>query len=147
MSAELSKWPSLEGVVISTDSWTAPYWEAAADHRLVVQRCTNCGESRLPPTPFCPHCSSQACEWPELSGRGTIYSYTLVTKAVGSHQIGHVPYVPALIEPIELPKVRIVSTVVDAPLDEIHIGDRVEVVWHDGPNGLTVPRFRLEPSD
>jgi uncharacterized OB-fold protein len=141
--AAIARWPSLDGLVIATDAWTRPFWDAAAEHRLVVQRCTDCQRLRMPPTPFCPACRSQACEWPELSGRGVIYSFTIVATAVTPRHADHVPYVPALIEPLDAPGVRLVSNVVDAPLAAIRIGAEVEVVWQDGPAGLSVPRFRL----
>jgi uncharacterized OB-fold protein len=139
----LARWPSLEGLVIVTDAWTQPFWDAAARHRLVAQRCADCGRLRMPPSPFCPACRSQACDWSELSGRGTLYSFTIVASAVTPRQAEHVPYVPALIEPMDAPGVRLVSNVVDAPLSAIAVGAEVEVVWQDRADGLSVPRFRL----
>jgi uncharacterized OB-fold protein len=139
----VARWPSLGGLVIVTDAWTQPFWDAAARHRLVVQRCADCGRLRMPPSPFCPACRSQACDWPELSGRGTIYSFTIVASAVMPRQAEHVPYVPALIEPVDAPGVRLVSNVVDAPLSAIAVGAEVEVAWQDRADGLSVPRFRL----
>ena len=139
----ISRWPSLEGVVIATDSWTKPVWDHAAQHRLVIQRCAACGRSRMPPTPFCPGCRSQETEWTELSGRGVVYSFTIVAEAVTPQQAGHVPYVPALVEPVEAPGVRFVTNIVDAPLEAIQIGSEVEVVWQDRDDGVSVPRFRI----
>jgi uncharacterized OB-fold protein len=139
----VARWPSLGGLVIVTDAWTQPFWDAAARHRLVAQRCADCGRLRMPPSPFCPTCRSQACDWPELSGRGTIYSFTIVASAVTPRQAEHVPYVPALIEPVDAPGVRLVSNVVDAPLSAIRVGGEVEVAWQDRADGLSVPRFRL----
>lgn len=139
----LSRWPAIEGVTISTDSWTLPFWEAARDHRLVVQECVQCGARRMPPTPFCPQCLSQDVIWPTLSGLGTIYSFTIVAKAVTAHQADCVPYVPAVIALYEAPHVRLVSNVVDSPLDALQIDAPVELVWHDRADGLAIPRFRL----
>ena len=144
MSGEpIARWPSLDQVRIATDRWTQPYWDAAAEHRLVVQRCTSCGTMRMPPSPFCPTCRSQECDWPEPRAEATIYSFTIVASAVTGRQAGHVPYVPALIEFADAPGVRIVSNIVDAPLAAIRIGAAVTMVWQDSPSGFSAPRFQL----
>jgi uncharacterized OB-fold protein len=141
--APIARWPSLAEVRIAADAWTRPFWDACAQHRLTVQRCSECGRMRMPPTPFCPGCRAQGCDWPQLSGRGTIYSFTVVASAVTARHAEHVPYVPALIEFDDAPGVRLVSNVVDAPLADIRIGGEVEVVWQDREDRLSVPRFRL----
>ena len=65
-------------VRISTDPSTEPYWQAARERRLVAPRCADCGTFRLPPTPFCWRCQSAAVDWTELSGRATVYTFTVV---------------------------------------------------------------------
>ena len=68
-----------EGMIqLAPDEWTAPFWEAAAQHRLVVPRCTTCGAFRFPPSPFCWRCRAQAIDWVERPGQGVVYSYTVV---------------------------------------------------------------------
>jgi hypothetical protein len=57
------------------DRDTAPFWAAANEGRLVVQRCGVCGRLRFPPHPFCGACRSDAHDWPEVSGRARIWSY------------------------------------------------------------------------
>ena len=54
------------------DAITLPFWQAAAEHRLVVQRCTGCGHTRLPPAPVCPECRSAGSDWKQLSGGGVV---------------------------------------------------------------------------
>src|SRR5260370_18144417 len=66
-----------EGMIqLAPDEWTAPFWEAAAKHRLVVPRCTACGTYRFPPSPFCWRCRAQAIDRVERPGPGIVYSYT-----------------------------------------------------------------------
>ena len=60
------------------DEATQPFWDAAAEGRLVAPRCATCGTFVLPPQPFCFTCQSQAFEWVDLPGTGTIYTYTVV---------------------------------------------------------------------
>ena len=57
------------------DATTLPWWQAASEHRLVVQRCAACGHTRLPPAPVCPACRSDAADWQEVPGRGEVYTY------------------------------------------------------------------------
>ena len=60
------------------DALTQPFWDAAAEGRLTAPRCTVCGTFVLPPQPFCFVCQSQAFEWVDLPGTGTIYTFTVV---------------------------------------------------------------------
>ena len=125
------------------DQWTQPFWDAAARHRLVAPQCRACGAFRMPPTPFCPHCLSQELNWPELSGTGTIYSYSIVARSVmpGMEEIA------ALCPGAR----RIAGRRRRSPdhqhrrrsVEEIRIGAEVEVVWEDRNDGVSVPRFTL----
>jgi uncharacterized OB-fold protein len=120
---------------------TLPFWQAAAEHRLVVQRCTACGHTRLPPGPVCSECRSADADWKELSGRGEIYTYTVVHRPIAAGQ--QLPFVIAVIALEDSGGVRMISNVVDARPEEIGIGSRVELVWEDMSAELAIPRFRL----
>jgi uncharacterized OB-fold protein len=135
MPAELS--------TLHPDVWTAPFWEAALEHRLVAQRCTGCGEFRMPPGPFCWNCQTQDAEWIDLPGTGTIYSFSITRQALIPQLADYVPYVVAVVDLDEAPGARLVSTVVDVDPDSVRIGDAVQVHWDDVHERTTVPRFRL----
>lgn len=126
----------------SMDQWTRPFWEAARQRRLVAPQCRACGTFRMPPTPFCPQCLSQEIDWPTLSGRGVVYSYSIVCRAVTPDMAESLPYVPALVELADAGGVRLITNVVGVPVDSVHVGQAVEVVWEDRADGVTVPRFR-----
>lgn len=143
MTEHIAKRPPEELFNLVTDRWSAPFWEAAARHRLTVPKCASCGTFRMPPTPFCPECLSQDLEWPELTGRGVIYSYTIVTRALFPEMAASIPYVPAVIELDDAGGCRLISNIVDVPLDAMRIGAGVRVVWEDRSDGVTVPRFTL----
>ena len=116
---------------------TLPWWEAAREHRLVAQRCMACGALRHPPGPRCPSCSASESDWQELSGRGVVYTYTVV------HQQFVPADVPYVVVAVELDEgVRMVSNLVDASADEVRIGQRVDVAWEDMGPALALPRFR-----
>src|SRR5258706_12083226 len=67
----------LSGLEIAMDTYTKPFWQAAAQHQLRVPKCGDCGTFRWPPGPFCPECRSQATEWVD-PGDGTIFSFTIL---------------------------------------------------------------------
>ena len=126
----------------SANAETAGWWEACVDHRLVVQRCLDCGTTRHPPGPVCPACRSESAEWAELPGTGTVYTYTVVRQAFMPALAGTVPYVVAAIEPDGGGGVRLVSNVVGCDPEDVTIGMPVEVVWEDIAPELALPRFR-----
>ncbi|HVP31409.1 MAG TPA: Zn-ribbon domain-containing OB-fold protein [Myxococcota bacterium] len=123
------------------DHVTLPFWQAAAQHRLVVQRCTACGRTRLPPAPVCPGCRSAEADWKELSGRGEIYTYTIVHRPIAAGQ--ELPFVIAVIALEDAGGVRMISNVVGARPEEVAIGAPVELVWEDMSAEVAIPRFRL----
>ena len=138
----LAKRPPPDLFKLATNAWTQPFWDAAAQHRLVVAQCGTCGTCRMPPTPFCPTCQSQQIDWKTLSGLGEIYTYTIVDRAILPGMADHLPYVPAVITLEGGGGVRLISNVVDVALAELAIGMPVQVVWDDLREGVAVPRFR-----
>ena len=124
---------------------TAPWWEAAAQHRLVVQRCTACGATRHPPGPVCPVCRSLEAEWHELPGTGTIYTYTVVRQAFIPSLADKIPYAVIAVDLDDAGGARMVSNVVDVAPHDVTVGMAVEVVWEDMGPELALPRFRPAP--
>jgi hypothetical protein len=122
------------------DAVTLPFWQAAAEHRLVVQRCTGCGHTRLPPAPVCPECRSADADWQPLSGRGEVYTYTVVHRPLAAGQ--QLPFVIAVIALEGAGGVRMISNLVAVKPEDVAIGMPVEVVWEDMSSELAIPRFR-----
>lgn len=122
------------------DRTLAPFLAAAKDRRLVVQRCARCGTLRFPPRELCTSCLSTEVEWAEVSGRGEIFSFNVM------HQVYHpafateVPYAVVVVKLEEGPKM--ISNLVDCPVDEIRIGMAVEVVFETMNDTITLPKFR-----
>ena len=143
MTDTIAKYPPLLIDTIDTNTWTAPFWEAAARHELSIPRCSQCGQFRMPPTPFCPGCQSQGIDWTTIQGHGVVYSFTLVTRSIIPGMEDTVPYVPAIIELPEAGDVRLISNIVDCSLEDITVGASCSLVWHDTANGYTLPLFRL----
>jgi uncharacterized OB-fold protein len=125
------------------DATSLPWWRAASEHRLVVQRCSSCERTRLPPAPLCPECRSADSDWTELPGRGEVYTYTVVHRPIAAGQ--QLPYVIAVIALEEAGGVRIISNLVGVEPEAVAIGMPVELVWEDMSADLAIPRFRPLP--
>lgn len=124
------------------DPATRPYWDSLRAHALQVQRCAACGRSVFYPRAVCPHCFGGPLEWRRVSGRGALYSFTVVHRAPTPAFRLDVPYVVALVDLDE--GVRLMGTLVDvAPIPEhIHIGMPVAAVYDDVTPEVTLLRFR-----
>jgi len=130
-------------VRIVADRWTEPFWSAACDDRLTCAQCANCGRFRMPPSPFCPYCQSQDLNWPDLPGTGTVYSFTVVERAVLPGSEDSIPYVAAVIALDGAEPARLISNIVDSDADAIRIGAPVRVVFDHLSDGQSLPRFVL----
>jgi uncharacterized OB-fold protein len=119
-----------------------PFWDATAEGRLVLPRCLECEAIIWFPRPFCPVCASTRVEWIEASGRGTVYSFTVNRRGVADlaeYRDAGV-YVLAYVELSEGP--RVMTNIVDCDPGSVHIGQQVEVVFHDTGQGNALARFR-----
>jgi len=123
------------------DDITAEFWERCKRHALAFQCCANCGTFRHPPVDVCYVCRSTDTEWREISGEGTLYSFTIVTHAVHPALLTRVPFNVALVEFPDAPGVRLITNVVDTSPEDLEIGMPVRVQWEDLSNGQTLPRF------
>lgn len=139
----ISKSPPESMFELVTDRWTKPFWDAAAEHRLSVPRCEECGTFRMPPSPFCPNCQSQEIEWVTLSGDGELYSYSIVNRAIVPEMEGCVPYVTAVVDLPDAPGARLVTNVVGVDVETLQVGMKLKVYFEDRKDGVSVPRFKV----
>lgn len=142
MSKTAANLPPEELINLTPDVFTQPFWDAAAEHRLVVPRCTQCGTYRLPPSPFCWKCRAQEVEMVEQSGRGQVYAFTVIWHPVLPDFADTVPYVPAVVELPDTGGCRLVGAMVGVDTEDVKIGMDVELVWRDVRDGVTVPTWR-----
>ncbi len=126
-------------VVPGMTALTAPYWDAAREGRLVVQECRSCGQVRHPPLPRCPGCHDSQPGWREVSGAGTVYTYTVVRHPTHFAFADKVPYVLAIVELAEGP--RLVTALVGVEPGEVRAGLPVRVVFREVAPGVTLPYF------
>jgi uncharacterized protein len=132
--------------VPAVNAETAGFWEAGAAHRLVIRRCTACGQLRHPPGPLCPTCRGTEADWKTLPGTGTVYTYTVVRQAFIPSLQDKLPYAVIVVELDGAPGIRLVSNLVDADPHDVRVGLPVEVVWEDMGPELALPRFRPAPA-
>ena len=122
------------------DEASQPFFDGAKQHNLMVQRCTSCGTLMWPVKHWCFHCMSMELEWTQVSGRGTLYSFTLM------HQVYHPAFaseVPYNIAEVDLEEgLRILSNIVDCPNADLNIGMPLLVTFEDVSDNVTVPKFR-----
>jgi uncharacterized OB-fold protein len=115
-----------------------PFWEAAKRHELILQRCGACSRFIYYPRDRCPNCLSDQLEWQKVSGRGTLYSYTVVRRAA-TRSFADKPYVLAIVELDEGPRM---TTNLEASPDNIKIGMPVVVRFDDVTPDHTLVKFR-----
>lgn len=118
----------------------ATFWNNAAAGMLVVPKCTACGRTFWHPRPRCPHCGSDGIDWIRASGEGTVHTFTVVRQSGDSYFKTKVPYAVAMIDLAE--GVRIMSNIVDTPLDALRVDMRVEVLFEAAGEGVAIPLFR-----
>lgn len=116
---------------------SAPHWDGARVGRLMVQHCQDCGTYVFIPRHACNECFSPRLEWVESSGRGTVYSYTIIHRPMSPAFVA--PYCAAIIELEE--GWHMISHIVDTAVDDVAVGMTVAVHYVDmGP--VTLPMFR-----
>jgi uncharacterized protein len=139
MSQTLKQFP-VDQIELHIDRVTEPFWQAAAEHRLIVPRCAECKTYRFPPIARCPKCHSEEVDWEEVSGQGKIYTFTVLYGGVPPSLNDYVPYAVVAVALDDVP-VRIVANYVGETPDEVQVGLPVEVCWAEG-DGITVPQFQ-----
>jgi len=127
------------------EALTEPFWAAARDGRLVIQRCTDCGAFRHLPCAMCGACQSAAHEWVPSAGRGTVYTYTIAAHPVHPATKEVVPYNVVVVELDDCGGVLVPGNVLDCPPEEVHAGMAVQVAFERIDDEIAMPRFlRLE---
>lgn len=129
-----------EQIRITTNPDTEPFWQAAKEHRLTVCQCAQCGHMRMPPSPYCPECSSRDKAWPTLPGTGTVFSYVVCNRNPKDGE--PYVYVPVVLEIDGAPGVHLNANVDGCNAEDVHIGMKVQVAWTPIQDRWVLPNFR-----
>jgi len=119
---------------------TEAFWFAARERRLVVQRCDDCATYRFPPEVACYACGSLRSTWTPVSGRATLYSWTLAHPPMLPYFQERAPWPVAVAELAEGP--RMVSNLVEIPIEEYAAGMPLVVDFQDVDDEITLVVFR-----
>src|SRR3981189_3481780 len=116
-------------LIPGTTPLTQPYWEGARRHQLLIQRCVDCGHGWRPPLPRGPECHSASVEWTPVSGRGRIYTYTVVYHATHAAMVDKVPYISALVQMEEGP--RVLTNLRNCVEEDVQVGMPVSLIFEE----------------
>ena len=125
--------PELEG-------FTKDFYEGCGRGELLFQHCSDCKAWRHVPRELCAECGSWNWEWRASSGRGRVFTWTVIERALHPAFAEEVPFAAVVVELEE--GVRLLSQVIDCPLDQLEMDLPVEVVFDAVTDEITLPRFR-----
>jgi uncharacterized OB-fold protein len=121
---------------------TQPYWDALVDERVVLQCCDDCEAWIHYPRSRCPQCLSDRLRWHQVSGEGTIFTFSVARQPTAPAFVDEVPQIIAVVELTE--GVHLTSVIVDADPADVRIGAAVEPVFEHGDDGRTLLKHRLQ---
>ncbi|MEU1351233.1 bifunctional MaoC family dehydratase N-terminal/OB-fold nucleic acid binding domain-containing protein [Streptomyces sp. NPDC005775] len=119
------------------------FFEGAAQHRLLIQRCASCSLLRHPSGPCCPSCGSLEWDTVEAAGHGHVYSF--VVNHHPRHPAFESPYLVAVVELTE--GTRLITNLTGVAPGDVTIGMAVVLDWLDADPDLTLPVFRPAPTE
>ena len=122
---------------------TAPFWEACAEGRLLLQYCGDCAVWQFYPRRLCVACGGRALQWREASGSGQVKSWTIIRRAVSEAFAADAPYVVALVALTEGP--TMMANIVGCDPETVAIGQPVRVAFEErGESGkcIDLPQFK-----
>jgi hypothetical protein len=121
-----------------------PFWDAAAQQKLMIQRCQSCNAWVWTPRPSCNECGSEKVEWTQMSGNGEVYSFTVIRQVVGRAASKSfepdIPYVIAWVDLAEGP--RLITNIVGCPVDDVKLGMKVAVQFEQASEKVWLPKFK-----
>lgn len=120
---------------------TGPFWQATKNSELRYQQCRNCETIVFYPRQHCTGCIDGELEWKTASGKGTVYTYSIVRQSYHPFFRNQVPYAVAWIDLVEGPRLISNVTGVDDVLNDIQIGMPVQVTWEEHDD-LNIPLFK-----
>lgn len=124
------------------NSWTKNFWDGTRDNKLMIQKCTNCGKHVFYPRMSCPFCFSQELDWVETSGKGRVYSYTVVRSNSPSAFLNDMPFVIAIVRLEE--GVQMLTNIVGCEPEKVYCEMPVRVVFEKLDEDFTLPKFQPE---
>lgn len=123
---------------------SAPFWAGLKEHAVRIQQCEACGHWIFFPRAHCPACASARLAWREVSGEGTVYTYTVARVPTLPEFTDEMPQLLAVVELDEGPHLN--TTLVGVREDDIRVGMRVRPVFDERPGEATLLRYTPQDS-
>ena len=121
---------------------TRPFWTAAKQGKLVLQKCGKCSTFNFFPKPWCIECGSRDLNWTDAKTSGTVYSFT-ISRSVAMNFPGWEAELPILMCLIDLDDgVCLYGQVKGCKPEDMKIGMRVEAFFEDISDEAGIPKFR-----
>ena len=139
----MSDWSKVTRPIPVPNEWTKPFWDAAKQGVLALQRCQGCGHFQHPPYATCVNCMGIDLKFEPVTGKGTIYAYTIMYHAGDRRFAAAIPYASIIVELDEAPGALLAGNLLEAPDTEAKVGRRVEVIFQPLNDDITLPQFRL----
>lgn len=117
-----------------------PFWDGCREGKLLLQLCEQCHKYQFYPRLYCMHCGTTKLEWVEASGRGRIYSYTVIHRNKTPEFVQDVPYNVVIVELEEGP--RMMANVVESDAAQLRVDLPVTVVFDRVNDEISLPRFK-----
>ena len=121
------------------DRSSSEFWLRCAQGRLSIQQCPRCGTRQFYPRLICGHCGADP-ELIDVSGTGTVYTFTIVRRNGAPAFRDELPYVLAMIELTEGP--MMMGNVIDCRPEDVSIGMQVVVDFVPVSDQVGVPMWR-----
>lgn len=121
------------------DEASKPFWDGAAEGRLMLMRCSDCGTFRIPSRMHCDHCLSTNVTWEQASGRGTVRTFGIMHQRYHPGFAADIPYNVTIVELEEGP--RLPANLAGVANSDIRVGMPVTVDW-EHHSDVTLPKFR-----
>jgi uncharacterized OB-fold protein len=141
----MSDWSQVTRPIPVPNEWTKPFWDAARQGVLALQRCQSCGHFQHPPYATCVNCISIDLTFEAVPGTGTIYAYSIMYHAGDKRFAAAIPYASIIVELDAAPGALLAGNLLDVPYTAAQVGRRVEVVFEPLNDDITLPQFRLAP--
>ena len=120
--------------------WSKKFWEGTKQNKLLIQQCRECGQKIFYPRKACSECWSSDLGWSKASGKGKIYSYTVMLGGVEEKFTEDLPYVLAYVDLEE--GIRMMTRIVGCDPETVEIGMDVEVIFEEVTDEISLPFFR-----
>ncbi len=122
------------------DGLHGEFYAHCKNHALHFQRCDGCQTFRHVPREMCPECGSWDWSWQPSSGRGKVFTWTVVERPMHPAYVDACPYAPVVVEMEE--GVRLLSEVTGVAPADLEIDMDVEVDYDDVTDEITLPKFK-----